>query len=403
MKATGLEVLEEKMKGMDPSMNDRYKFLGCEQGDGIDVAMVINRIMGTMKERMEKILSLNLYDKNMIDAINTRVMPVAMYPMNVMRISTTKLIQLEGLIKRELRSKHLHGRLASDERLYLPRKFGGRGLKCLRDAYEETKIRIACYLCRTERPTHKMVWKRECEKEFISLQKEANEALERVGCNVKFEKEKVMVDGEEVTIGWQKAWRRIKEMYKKGKIEARMNTLRQKEQQSNIWKEQHMICHVWLDAYLTPVKTGAIIEMMEQMVETREWKRIRRIPVDSNKCRVCNEYKENVQHILGGCKVLAGKEYLIRHNQTLMVFVVQWAKMKGLLAEDVKWYKENWETGKVLENKNYKMLWDFQFKLLKTEKARRPDLILEDYEEKKIYIVDMAVPMEVNVRKGVPS
>ena len=45
------------------------------------------------------------------------------------------------------------------------------------------------------------------------------------------------------------------------------------------------------------------------------------------------------------------------------------------------------------------MIWDFQFKLIKTEKARRPDLILEDKEERQIFIVDMAIPMEMNVEK----
>ena len=60
MKATGLEVLEEKMKGLDPNNNERYKFLGCEQSNGIDVDPVLNRVSATMKERMEKILKLNL-------------------------------------------------------------------------------------------------------------------------------------------------------------------------------------------------------------------------------------------------------------------------------------------------------------------------------------------------------
>ena len=82
-----------------------------------------------------------------------------------------------------------------------------------------------------------------------------------------------------------------------------------------------------------------------------------------------------------------------------MQYILGGCKSNGLIAEDVKWYKEKWETGKVLENKKGKVLWDFQFKLLKTEKSRRPDLILEDYDEKYIYIVDMAVPMEVNVEK----
>ena len=208
-----------------------------------------------------------------------------------------------------------------------------------------------------------------------------------------------MINGEDIRIEWHKLWRKIKNMYKKGKMEERMNLLRQKEQQSNIWKEQDLICHIWLETYVSPVKTASIIQMMEQMAETRNWKRSRGLPVESNKCRVCGSYNENVQHILSGCKVLAGNEYLIRHNQTLMVFAVHWAKMKGLMVKDTRWYEEKWNSGNVLENERYKLIWDFQFKLIKTEKARRPDLILEDKEERNIFIIDMAIPMEMNVEK----
>ena len=74
--------------------------------------------------------------------------------MNVIRLSETRLKELEIVLKRELRKINMHGRLSSDERLYLPRKLGGRGLKCIKDAYEETNIRIACYLSKSEKPTH---------------------------------------------------------------------------------------------------------------------------------------------------------------------------------------------------------------------------------------------------------
>ena len=76
--------------------------MGCEQADGIDVNAVIERVTNTMKKRMEQILKLNLYDINLIDAINTRVLPVAIYPMNVIRLSETRLKELENVIKREL-------------------------------------------------------------------------------------------------------------------------------------------------------------------------------------------------------------------------------------------------------------------------------------------------------------
>ena len=33
-------------------------------------------------------------------------------------------------------------------------------------------------------------------------------------------------------------------------------------------------------------------------------------------------------HILSGCKVLAGSDYLKQHNNALMVLIVEWAKQK---------------------------------------------------------------------------
>ena len=43
------------------------------------------------------------------------------------------------------------------------------------------------------------------------------------------------------------------------------------------------------------------------------------------------------------------------------------------------------------------MLWDFEYKLRVTERARRPDLTLEDGTNKTIWIVDMACPQELNI------
>ena len=38
------------------------------------------------------------------------------------------------------------GRQSSDERFYLKRDVGGRGLKSLRDVFVETRLRVACYM-----------------------------------------------------------------------------------------------------------------------------------------------------------------------------------------------------------------------------------------------------------------
>ena len=51
----------------------------------------------------------------------------------------------------------------------------------------------------------------------------------------------------------------------------------------------------------------------------------------------------------------------------------------------------------ILENDKAKLVWDFLFSLRKSEAARRPSLILEMKYEKKIWICDMAYPMQKNI------
>ena len=65
-----------------------------------------------------------LNDKNLVKVINTKVIPVAAYPMNVCKFTQSELTELDQVIKRELRKNNMLGRQASDERLYMKRKDG---------------------------------------------------------------------------------------------------------------------------------------------------------------------------------------------------------------------------------------------------------------------------------------
>ena len=72
-------------------------------------------------------------------AINTKVIPTVAYAMNVIKFTKTELTELDMIVKRVLRDKKMHGMQCSDERLYLPKDLGGRGLKSFRTVYEENK------------------------------------------------------------------------------------------------------------------------------------------------------------------------------------------------------------------------------------------------------------------------
>ena len=146
---------------------------------------------------------------------------------------------------------------------------------------------------------------------------------------------------------------------------------------------------------------GAIVNLQEQMVETKAWKVSIGISVGGDMCRLCGSYRETVQHLLAGCQTLAGKEYLRRHNRALMVIAVAWAKKYELIDESAVWYNEKWEKGKVLENDKGKLVWDFEYKMRQSSLARRPDLTLEDKERKRVWICDMACPQESNIEAKV--
>ncbi len=72
------------------------------------------------------------------------------------------------------------------------------------------------------------------------------------------------------------------------------------------------VINQWLERNLDPKKTAAVIEVQEQMVETRTRKAMRGeevMPLPEN-CKLCSARRETVNHWLSGCTVLAGSEYV---------------------------------------------------------------------------------------------
>ena len=176
---------------------------------------------------------------------------------------------------------------------------------------------------------------------------------------------------------------------------------KQKQFQSETFSKQETECHMWLESNLDPRKTAAIVNLQEQMVETKWWKVSRGIADGGDICRLCGSFRETFHHLLAGCQMLAGKEYLQRHNKALMVLAVAWAKKYEIIDENIVWYKEKWEKGKLFENMKGKLVRDFEYKLRQSSSARRPDLTLEDKETKRIWICDMVCPQENNIEAKV--
>ena len=182
-----LEILEERIKAIDPDENEVYKFLGIEQADGIKTKKDFELVQGEVNKRVKILTSTELNNVNLVRAINTKLIPVAAYPMNVCKFTDGELKELDQVIKRELRSKNMLGKQSSNDRLYLIREDGGKGIKSLRNIYKETRLRVACYLTCLENKWIKAAWRRENIKEENSIVEEAMKTMGDVEVEIQFE------------------------------------------------------------------------------------------------------------------------------------------------------------------------------------------------------------------------
>ena len=62
-----------------------------------------------------------------------------------------------------------------------------------------------------------------------------------------------------------------------------------------------------------------------------------------------------------------------------------------------KWYE--YEPESVLENEDYKILWDFSIQTDHVIEARRPDLVVVDKKERSCKIIDFAVPGDSRIEE----
>ena len=118
--------------------------------------------------------------------------------MNVWKLSNRELKELDQIVKKKLRSKQMLGKHASNEIIYLKREDRERGLKSMRDVHEETRLRVACYMSKSENRWIQAAWRRETSNVENAVVTEARTTMEEVGMGLKFEENAMQLDGEQI-------------------------------------------------------------------------------------------------------------------------------------------------------------------------------------------------------------
>ena len=85
-----------------------------------------------------------------------------------------------------------------------------------------------------------------------------------------------------------------------------------------------------------------------------------------------------------------------RHDNLGKIVHLKPARKSNFEAAD-KWYEH--EPKSVLENEDYKILWDFSIQTKHVIEARRPDLVVVDKKEKICKIIDFAVPGDSRIEE----
>ena len=152
----------------------------------------------------------------------------------------------------------------------------------------------------------------------------------------------------------------------------------------------------WLEnAGLTDSTEALIMAAQEQALTTRAIEaRVYQSRSDP-RCRLCKDAPETVQHIVAGCKMLAGSAYMERHNQVAGIVYRNICTQYGLEVPKSQWAIPQ----KVVENNRAKVLWDFSIQTDKQLLANQPDIVVVDKERKRAVVIDVAIPADANIRK----
>ena len=374
------------------SQEDTYKYLGVNEGDGIQHATMKEKARKEYYRRIRLVTKSELNAANKIEAINTLAVPVITYSFNIINWQLKEIKKLDTKTRKLLTAERMHHPKADVERMYLPRKIGGRGLTQLEMAYKTTTVGLNTYLQKTEDALLTLVYQHERNKKLYSVQKEAEKYVREINIPEVIRKENEKITNfAKRTKQEAKKWtqKRLIETWEAKPMHGQYPT---RVKKADIDQEQ---THQWLQsAGLKSETEGMVMAAQDQSLATRSYRN--KIIKDGTdpKCRMCNNYDETIDHIVSGCPILAPTEYIHRHDKAASYIHWKICKHFQLPAAD-KWYEHQPTT--VAENNKVTVLWDMPVNTDREIKANRPDIIIKNKEEKTCLMIDMTVPSERNV------
>ena len=103
------------------------------------------------------------------------------------------------------------GKQASDERLYLKREKGRKGLKLPKGMYKETRLCVVWYTAKSANQWIEAAWRKETIKKENTIVVESVKMMEEVGVRLRFEEKSIrLCDGGINEREWKPTWWKVK-------------------------------------------------------------------------------------------------------------------------------------------------------------------------------------------------
>ena len=259
----------EVMRSMEET---GYKYLGVLEMDQILEKQMKDKVQSEYFRRLKLVLKTKLNGKNKIQAINTWAVAILRYGGGILDWKTE---ELKAMDRRSRKFLTMYGALhpKSDvDRLYIPRKKGGRGLAGCEKSVKAEVNSIGWYIHNSDEPLLQEVQ----EKEIVEAR----------DCVSKNEYRRRDLDQSE------EKWRN-KKMY--GQY---VREVSESADEGKMWR--------WLSKCdLKPETEALICAAQEQAIRTNYVKCNIDKSVASPLCRLCHEKGESISHVVSECKKLA--------------------------------------------------------------------------------------------------
>ena len=377
IKMNGLELQELEI-------DESYKYLGQDEDISFKGDLNKERVVKEYYRRIRKIWGSELYSKNKVTAHNTFAVPVLVPTFGILDWTKKEVEDIDIKTRKILTQGGSFHRNSSVDRLYSSRKEGGRGLSSVADIFISRIVSIAEHL--KERSTEHIFLRevlRHEQQKLIRLSAElcaATKVVPAIEPNPKKTSSEVRESlKKQHNISW--------------KNKPQHGYLFNKQQsQPNIDTDT---TNTWLnDQFRTSHIEGYICAIQEQEIRTRLLINKRENNNANPKCRFCKTNDESIFHILNSCSHLSVSMYLpVRHNEVAKAFYNEMMKSFNYNHEPRKTPESIFKTKKI------EVWWDKKIAVQPPVEHNRPDIVLWNLEKKECTVIDICVPLDVNVAR----